>query len=114
VIARRLVAAAAAVWLVASGYAQSADAIERRVRAVTSLQLGVESKNIEPTRRLSDYGMDELDLVEFVMSLEEEFGISIPDDALKWKKSKDWMDAITVRRLTEIVDERLNAKKKGS
>jgi acyl carrier protein len=45
-------------------------------------QLGVDKEKITPeTHFINDLGADSLDTVELVMELEEEFDISIPDDA---------------------------------
>ena len=42
--------------------------------------LGVSSDRITPDTALPDFGADSLDTVELFMELEEEFGISIPDE----------------------------------
>jgi len=58
-----------------------ADAIEQRIRPLIAEQLGVEESKV--TRNASfvdDLNADSLDLVEMVMSLEEEFKIEIPDE----------------------------------
>ncbi len=58
-----------------------ADAIEQRIRPLIAEQLGVEENKV--TRNASfvdDLNADSLDLVEMVMSLEEEFKIEIPDE----------------------------------
>ena len=45
---------------------------------------------------IEDLGADSLDIVDFVMALEEEFGIDIPDeDAQKIKTVKDAVDIIS-------------------
>jgi len=57
------------------------DAIEQRIRPLIAEQLGVEENKV--TRAASfvdDLNADSLDLVEMVMSLEEEFKIEIPDE----------------------------------
>jgi len=58
-----------------------ADTIEQRIRPLIAEQLGVEESKV--TRNASfvdDLNADSLDLVEMVMSLEEEFKIEIPDE----------------------------------
>lgn len=56
--------------------------IEERVIDIVSEQLGVDKAKITPdTSFVNDLGADSLDTVELVMELEEEFDISIPDEA---------------------------------
>jgi len=56
--------------------------IEERVTDIVSEQLGVEKDKItRETSFVNDLGADSLDTVELVMELEEEFDISIPDEA---------------------------------
>ncbi len=54
-------------------------------------QLNVEPEQVTPEASFEDdLGADSLDLVELIMALEEEFGISIPDeDAEKIKTVGD-------------------------
>ncbi len=57
------------------------ETIEQRIRPLIAEQLGVEENKV--TRSASfvdDLNADSLDLVEMIMSLEEEFKIEIPDD----------------------------------
>jgi len=57
------------------------DAINEKVRAVIVDQLAVEEDDVnEDASFVDDLGADSLDIVELVMALEEEFGISIPDE----------------------------------
>ena len=60
--------------------------IYERIKPIVVEQLGVEEADIKPTASfVEDLGADSLDLVELVMSLEEEFStpakkIEIPDE----------------------------------
>ena len=60
--------------------------ILERIRKVTAEQLGVNEADVVPTASfIEDLGADSLDLVELVMSLEEEFSapnkkLEIPDE----------------------------------
>jgi acyl carrier protein len=57
------------------------DEIMEKVRAVIVEQLNVEEDDVtEDASFIDDLGADSLDIVELVMALEEEFGISIPDE----------------------------------
>ena len=56
--------------------------VEQRVIEIVSEQLGVDKEKISSdTSFVNDLGADSLDTVELVMELEEEFDISIPDEA---------------------------------
>lgn len=73
-----------------------AETIEQRIRPLIAEQLGVEESKV--TRNASfvdDLNADSLDLVEMVMSLEEEFKIEISDeDAEKIHTVGDAVDFI--------------------
>ena len=73
-----------------------------RVRKIVIEQLGVDENEVAPTASfVDDLGADSLDLVELVMSLEEEFSTSnlkveIPDeDAEKIATVQSAVDYIT-------------------
>ena len=73
--------------------------ILERIRKVTVDQLGVGEKEVIPTASFADdLGADSLDLVELMMSLEEEFStpahkVEIPDeDAEKIATVQDAID----------------------
>jgi len=56
--------------------------VQDRVVDIVAEQLGVDKEKVAPeTSFVNDLGADSLDTVELVMELEEEFDISIPDDA---------------------------------
>ena len=55
--------------------------IEQKVKAAVAEQLGVNAEDIKnESSFMDDLGADSLDLVELVMSFENEFGITIPDE----------------------------------
>ena len=57
------------------------DAILEKVKEVIVDQLGLEEEIIKSdTSFIDDLGADSLDIVELIMSLEEEFDIQIPDN----------------------------------
>ena len=67
-----------------------------RIKKIAVEQLGVEEKDVVPTASfVDDLGADSLDLVELIMSLEEEFSnpsrkVEIPDeDAQKMATIQD-------------------------
>ncbi len=75
--------------------------ISERVKKIVVEQLGVEEQEVVPSANLvDDLGADSLDLVELIMSLEEEFSnpsqkVEIPDeDAEKIITVQDTIDYI--------------------
>ena len=55
--------------------------VEAKVIEIVSEQMGVDKGEISrDTSFINDLNADSLDIVELVMALEEEFGISIPDE----------------------------------
>lgn len=55
--------------------------IQRRVCDIAVRHLGIDPEKAKPTSRLiEDLGIDSLDAVEFVMELEDEFQVTIPED----------------------------------
>ena len=54
-----------------------------RIKNILVEQLDVDTKRIEPESHImNDLGGDSLQSLEVIMELEEEFDITIPDDAL--------------------------------
>lgn len=69
--------------------------IESKVRGIIEEQLQVDSREVTPGSTWEDLGADSLDVVELVMTFEEEFGLEIPDeDAEKIKTVKDAIDYV--------------------
>lgn len=57
------------------------DEIMDKVKTVIVEQLGVDEADVtDDASFVDDLNADSLDIVELVMALEEEFGISIPDE----------------------------------
>ena len=53
-----------------------------RIRTIVSEQFGVNMAEVTPDSNiLDDLGADSLDVVELVMTLEDEFDIEVPDEA---------------------------------
>lgn len=73
-----------------------ADSILDRVKKIVVEQLGVDEADVVATASfVDDLNADSLDLVELIMSLEEEFGLEISDeDAEKIKTVQDALDYI--------------------
>ena len=67
-----------------------------RLKKIIVEQLGVDEEEVTPTASfVEDLNADSLDLVELIMSLEEEFGIEISDeDAERIQKVSDAVEYI--------------------
>ncbi len=67
-----------------------------KVKEIIAQQLSVKVEAIQDTTNIAEeLGADSLDLVEILMSLEDEFGISIPDEMIPQIKTiKDIVEFI--------------------
>lgn len=55
--------------------------INEKLKQIIASQLRIEADSIEDdTDVIDDLGADSLDIVEILMVIEEQFGVSIPDD----------------------------------
>ena len=62
--------------------AMDAAQIEEKVINIICEQLGIPKEKVKPeTHFINDLGADSLDTVELVMEFEDEFDITIPDEA---------------------------------
>lgn len=68
--------------------------LDPRLKSIIAEQLGVDEERVIPTASFADdLDADSLDLVELIMSIEEEFGVEIPDeDAEKMATVADAMN----------------------
>ncbi len=67
------------------------------VRNVLAQQFEISPESITPdTNLFDDLGADSLDVVELIMSLEDEYGITIPDDAAA--------DLVTVGKIADYLE----------
>lgn len=71
-----------------------ADNAEARLRKIIAEQLSVNEEEVTTDASfIDDLNADSLDLVELIMSLEEEFNVKIPDeDAEKIRTVRDAME----------------------
>jgi acyl carrier protein len=59
-----------------------------KVRSILAAQLDIDEEKITETTHISDdLGADSLDVVELMMSVEEEFGITIEEDEVRGFKT---------------------------
>ena len=62
--------------------------IEERVRKILAVNLSVPEDDVTTDSRFQeDLDADSLDLVEAVLALEEEFGVSIPEEEMEGVKT---------------------------
>ena len=76
--------------------------VEQRVKNIIVEQLNVDTEAVTPDASfVDDLGADSLDIVELVMTMEEEFNLEIPDDdAEKIKNVGDVINYVTSRTKT--------------
>ena len=71
--------------------------IFEKVRDVLAKQFEIDPDTITPdTNLVDDLGADSLDVVELIMSLEDEFGITIDDEAAS--------TLFTVRQIVDFIE----------
>jgi acyl carrier protein len=77
--------------------AEEKQSVFERVREIVVDRLGVDEEQVTAEAKfVEDLGADSLDTVEFVMALEEEFDVEIPDeDAEKIVSVQEAVDYIT-------------------
>ncbi|MBY0371083.1 acyl carrier protein [bacterium] len=73
--------------------------VEEKVKNIIVEQLGVDNETVTPEASfIDDLGADSLDIVELVMTMEEEFDLEIPDeDAEKIKTVNDVVNYIKAK-----------------
>ena len=68
--------------------------IADKVKELVAEQLGISKDTIQDSSNIvEDLGADSLDVIEMLMTLEEEYGVTIPDDQIG-----------KVRTISEIVE----------
>ena len=72
--------------------------IIEKIKEVLAEQLGIDAKNIKDDANiLEDLGADSLDIIEMLMALEDEYGVTIPDDQINKVK--------TVQEVANLIEE---------
>ncbi len=56
-------------------------------------------------------GADELDIVEIIMKLEDEFQTEIPDEMFMDKNAKSPTQILNTKMLTELIEDIMNKRK---
>ena len=71
--------------------------IIEKVKELLAEQLGIDTKTInDDSNILEDLGADSLDIIEMLMTLEDEYGVTIPDDQINQVK--------TVKQVAELIE----------
>jgi acyl carrier protein len=111
---RWLTLAAAAVCLACT---QAASAAERlpypeivdTIRSLAAEHLGRKKSDISTVDSLFAQGMSESTFGALVIAVQDEFGVVIPDDEIRQAKWNDPMVGLSVRRLAELVEKRMQS-----
>ncbi len=62
--------------------------VAEKVKELVAEQLGISKDTVTAESNIiEDLGADSLDVIEMLMTLEEEFGVSIPDDKISQIKT---------------------------
>ena len=89
--------------------AVAASANVTRVCAIAAEQMGLEESSVTAETTLADLGADELDFVELVMTLEEEFDQTIPEAKINRMQSgvdlKESFGKITMADFAALVND---------
>lgn len=76
-----------------------------KVKAIISDKMWIDESDIKAESRFeSDFGADSLDVVEFVLQVEREFGISVPDE--EWPDTNNF----TVQEVCDRIEGYINKK----
>ncbi len=60
------------------------ESVLEKLQKIIAEQLEIDEKDITPDSDIvDDLGADSLDIVDLVMSIEDEFGIEVPDEAVE-------------------------------
>jgi len=84
------------------GCGVSRDDTTTATRHIIAEQFGIAFDAVKPTTTLGELGCDELDVVEIIMSLEEQFDIFIPDDEFEALSRQAGWSGITVLELANL------------
>jgi acyl carrier protein len=71
------------------------DEIERRLIDIVRKEKNIDEAQLKPEMLLEEAGIDSLDSLTILFAIEEEFGISVPDDRARALKTVgDMMDVV--------------------
>lgn len=79
------------------------DTLTRLQEQLRNCGSSVPTKNVEPSSRLNELGIDSLDVEELVMMVEEEFGLEISAQESQFIKTP----TSTVQNWVDFIDSRL-------
>ena len=79
-------------------YCMEVDMVIDKVKELVAEQLGINKETItEESNIIEDLGADSLDVIEMLMTLEEEYGVTIPDEKIGQIK--------TIGQIVDLIEE---------
>lgn len=79
-------------------YCMEVDMVIDKVKELVAEQLGINKETITAESNIiEDLGADSLDVIEMLMTLEEEYGITIPDEKIGQIK--------TIGQIVDLIEE---------
>jgi acyl carrier protein len=102
------------VWafLTPVAHAQDRASVIQRVRAELAVVLKKEPATLSVDKPVLDFGADELDVVEWVMAVEEAFRVEIREDQIVDSNSKKTRKDLSIASMAKIVSDALPSKAK--
>lgn len=94
-----------------AAHAQDRDSVVQRVRAELATLLKKEAAKLPLDKPVLELGADELDVVEWVMAVEEAFRVPIPDDKIVDAKSKKTRKDLSIASMAGVVSDALDTGK---
>ena len=65
-----------------------------RLKCLFSAHFDYKVEQLTATTTLQDLGLDSLDIIEFMLDIEKEFNIRIPDQEFRVRTIQDMVDAV--------------------
>lgn len=69
--------------------------------------MDIDKSEIDPNKPLSEYNLDELDYLEYIIILEREYNIEIHDQFIESSMTSDMIITSTINDLSELIIKQL-------
>ena len=86
--------------------------IVARVRAELATQLGKEAASLPVDKPVESLGADELDLLEWVLAVEDAYSVKIPNDKVVDPKSQKPRRNLSISDVADLAQEEISKKAK--